>query len=243
MSKLSFLLIPWSGVFAAAFITTVGAVLLANSVLPFFYDGEILAETQRMTPFVTSITAFPFCCFVWAQVRYNILLGLELRNLVERDRLTDVATRDYFFSKLKSRPDSYGVSLMVDIDHFKSVNDTYGHLAGDDVIVAVADVMRDTVRENDIVCRFGGEEFVVFLDRADKAAGAKIAERIRADVAARVTQTGVGPVRVTVSVGGSLKEELENIEQTIQRADEALYQAKSLGRNRTVMDWDKQMAA
>jgi len=236
MYRFSQLLIPWTGVFTAALVTTAGAICLAMGLLPFFYQGEVLGETLRMTPYVTMITVFPFCFFVWAQVRHNILLSAELRALVERDRLTDVATRDYFFTRLNGQPDSYGVSLMVDIDHFKSVNDTYGHLAGDDVIVKIASILKQCVRKNDIICRFGGEEFVVFLHEADRETGQKIAERMRSLTELSETLTGSGVIKVTVSVGGSLKDRLQDIEDTIKRADDALYRAKNGGRNRVIFD-------
>jgi diguanylate cyclase (GGDEF)-like protein len=165
-------------------------------------------------------------------------LSQELTRLVNRDRLTDVATRDFFFKKLEEDEDAFGVSLMVDIDHFKEVNDTYGHLAGDAVILNVASVLKAQMRADDIVCRFGGEEFVVFLRSATAQEGEKIAERIRKSIAAAQTPTEQGAIGVTVSLGGSLKEQLENVEEAIKRADDCLYRAKAEGRNRIVMEWD-----
>jgi diguanylate cyclase (GGDEF)-like protein len=126
---------------------------------------------------------------------------------------------------------------MVDIDHFKQVNDTHGHLAGDDVIHAVAQVLKRQVREDDIVCCFGGEEFVMFLRRASPEEGWKIAERIRAQTESTTTSTSKGEVKVTVSVGGSLKDRIDHIDDLIKRADECLYKAKRLGGNRAVVDW------
>jgi len=166
-------------------------------------------------------------------------LSEELTRLVNRDRLTDVATRDFFFARLTELPDAYGVSLMIDIDHFKQVNDTHGHLAGDDVIHAVAQVMRAQIRDVDIVCRFGGEEFVVFLHNATAEEGWAIAERIRLRTQELTTRTLSGDVKVIVSVGGSMKERIEHVDAAIKRADECLYRAKTTGRNKTVVDWPR----
>lgn len=126
---------------------------------------------------------------------------------------------------------------MVDIDHFKQVNDKVGHFVGDDVIRLAADVLRKQVREEDIVCRFGGEEFVIFLKSASLQEGWDTAERIRRSIEAATTPTDDGDVKITVSVGGSMKSSLEHIDDAIKRADECLYRAKEAGRNRTIVDW------
>ncbi len=165
-------------------------------------------------------------------------LNKELQRLVSRDRLTDVATRDFFFGSLIRRPQGYGVTLMVDIDHFKQVNDTHGHQAGDKVIAHVARLLSKEVGTRDIVCRFGGEEFVVFLENATPEIARDVAERFRERVASSTLDVeGVG-VSVTVSTGGSLRQSATEIDDAIRQADEALYRAKALGRNRTVMAKD-----
>jgi len=124
---------------------------------------------------------------------------------------------------------------MIDIDHFKAVNDTYGHFAGDDVIASVAEVLKVQTRPGDLVCRFGGEEFVIFLKQADLDLGGVIAERLRKAIATSVVESCGVQIKVTVSIGGSLKDAAEEIDAAIKRADAALYEAKALGRNRTVM--------
>jgi len=161
---------------------------------------------------------------------------MELQRLVERDRLTDVATRDYFYSRMEQDPDGFGVSLMVDIDNFKVINDTHGHVAGDEVIRSVAAVLRENVREMDIVCRYGGEEFLLFLQKHEESEAFIVAERIREAVATRSVNYRGTPIRVTVSVGGSLRLRVTEIEESIRQAeaDAALYRAKEAGRNRTV---------
>lgn len=186
---------------------------------------------------MTIALSFGFAHFMARQVHRNYELAEELGRLLERDRLTDVATRDFFYSRMAEAPDAYGLSLMIDIDHFKSVNDTYGHAAGDSVIRHVAQVLRHNCRGNDIVCRFGGEEFVVFLFGVDRENAYDVAERIRQSVEYNAAEHDGLPVKVTVSIGGSLKERTDQIDRAIMEADAALYKAKELGRNRSIMSW------
>lgn len=135
------------------------------------------------------------------------------------------------------RSDRYGAALslvMADLDHFKQLNDTHGHQAGDEVLVAVAETLRESVRDVDRVCRFGGEEFTVLLPDSDAEAARRTAERIRAAVEARAVE--IGPqqtVNVTLSLGfvtypagGSTPDAL------LKGADTAMYRSKEEGRNR-----------
>lgn len=217
--------------------TTLVALSLSLGLNLVLFPTEIVGVTMRGTAIIVPTVTMPICLWVGKQMREKAILSARLQALVNRDRLTDVATRDFFFARLTEFPDAYGVSLMFDIDHFKRVNDTFGHLAGDNVIQAVAQKMREQIREKDIVCRFGGEEFVIFLFNATPEEGWSTAERIRSHIEAAATQTDAGNVNVTVSVGGSMKEQIENVEDAIRRADACLYDAKKLGRNRTVVDW------
>lgn len=227
------------GIWGFAFAVTFLSVLFACGLNVLVFSPEILAMTLRGTLIITPCVTMPTCLFVGAKIYENQLLSDELQAIVERDRLTDVATRDFFFERLSRRERDYGVSLMIDIDHFKRVNDAHGHLVGDEVIKMVAQALQEQVRETDVVCRFGGEEFVVFLHRSSEGEGWQIAERMREAIAAQVTQSDTGDVRVTISVGGSMKEQLEQVEDAIRRADSCLYKAKALGRNRTVVDWSE----
>ena len=232
-----FVVKTWPSVIGFAVLLTAIALLATGLSINANYDPAILEIVYPKAMMATFTICMPLAFFAGLLLRRSALLTDRLTKLLQRDRLTDVATRDYFFSALAAAPDSYGVSLMVDIDHFKSVNDTHGHFAGDDVIATVAGLLKDNIRPADIVCRFGGEEFVVYLHEADEEIGSTVAERVRAAIEAATVQTDVGPVQVTVSVGGSLKDQLEHIELAIKRSDEALYQAKAQGRNRTVLDW------
>lgn len=201
------------------------------------YAAEMRDTVRMKAVFATMAVSFPLVFLIMWEMKKNHILSTELQRLLNRDRLTDVATRDFFFERLAAAPDGYGVSLMVDIDHFKHVNDTHGHLAGDAVIRQVANILAASVRPNDIVCRFGGEEFMIFLEQASPEDGWDISERIRKGIEATGIQAQDGVIRVTVSVGGSLKQEIEDITSAIMRADACLYRAKDLGRNRTIVDW------
>ena len=198
------------------------------------YDVATRAIVRSKATIATIVVSFPLALFFIGQMRKNYMLTAELQRLVDRDRLTDVATRDFFFARMQAAPDAYGVSLMVDIDQFKAVNDRHGHLVGDQVIKDVAGILRQNTRADDIVCRFGGEEFVIFLSSQTQAQGFAIAERMRTDIAAHLIETQTGQVRVTVSIGGSLKDRMENVSRAIHDADKALYAAKNRGRNMTI---------
>jgi diguanylate cyclase (GGDEF)-like protein len=128
---------------------------------------------------------------------------------------------------------------MIDIDHFKLVNDTHGHQVGDRVLRAVADAVTESLRHSDVAIRYGGEELlaIVALDPATPArdAARHIADRIREHIAGiPPTEMGVN-ARVTVSIGAALVEGDETMEAVVQRADTALYRAKDAGRNCTVV--------
>lgn len=209
------------------------AVVLENQLL----DRPFSGGAWKTTVLIASSVAFPMFCYIGYKLMQITQLSAELQRVVNRDRLTDVATRDFFFDRMAGDIDTYGVSLMVDIDHFKKVNDTYGHLSGDVVIKHVSAILRREVRGQDIVCRFGGEEFVIFLYEASGEKGLLVAERIRMSVEAAPALAEGVKISVTVSIGGSLKERLEDVNLSIKQADEALYRAKNAGRNRTVVNW------
>lgn len=122
---------------------------------------------------------------------------------------------------------------MVDIDHFKRINDTLGHAVGDLAIRGLADQLRQNSRETDALARFGGEEFVVLLPRSDREAVSTFAEKLRAAVAAAQFGSEENSFAMTISIGCAvLSSQDDTIEATIDRADGGLYAAKNGGRNR-----------
>jgi len=121
--------------------------------------------------------------------------------------------------------------LMIDLDKFKSINDTYGHITGDAVLKKVADRMSDCMRSSDIVFRYGGEEFSILLRNTDSTGANLLAERVRQGVEKLECRYDDLIIPVTVSIGAATLSESDNAETFVQRADEALYSAKENGRN------------
>ena len=161
-----------------------------------------------------------------------------LTGLANRRALEDFFRSAQIVAMEKGEPLSI---LMVDIDHFKKFNDNYGHQVGDQVLRLVAKVLQDNVREDDLAARYGGEELIAVLPGVDLAACAAVAERIRRRVSdARLTRrvTGEELASVTVSIGVAQFRLAESAEAMVERCDRALYQAKRLGRNRTVKEDD-----
>ena len=121
---------------------------------------------------------------------------------------------------------------MLDIDHFKQVNDSYGHPAGDAVITALAQVLRETLREVDVIGRIGGEEFVALLPETDRDLAMRTAERLRSSLYAHRHPVTTPAINVSVSIGVATRIEDEpSLERMLLRADAALYAAKDAGRN------------
>jgi len=180
--------------------------------------------------------------------RYHDCLRHSVQQTVElavKDPLTDLHNRRYFSSHFESLFETANASkkplsvLMCDIDHFKSVNDTHGHDIGDVVIVDCAKRIKKSIRNIDLACRYGGEEFVILMPDTDMALAQIVAERIRNDVASHpvICNNGALQVPITISVGvSSLDHKNDAPEKLMKRADVALYNAKRDGRNRVVAE-------
>jgi diguanylate cyclase (GGDEF)-like protein len=162
----------------------------------------------------------------------------EMAELAMKDTLTGIYNRRHFMARLDSewkrfrryeRPLSI---LMLDIDHFKSINDRYGHDVGDQVIVAVAQLCATQTRDSDVAARIGGEEFAIILPETNLDDACAAAERLRVAVAENPFATRTGVLTVTASVGAALAEaNVAGLAELMKRADEALYAAKHAGRN------------
>jgi diguanylate cyclase (GGDEF)-like protein len=123
-------------------------------------------------------------------------------------------------------------AIMLDIDHFKTLNDSRGHLAGDEVLRGIAATLKESLRASDIACRWGGEEFLVILSNTDLAAAAKVATTLCDRIAKNRYAFNAGVIVVTVSAGVAAYRKDETRESFVARVDALLYQAKNEGRNR-----------
>jgi diguanylate cyclase (GGDEF)-like protein len=166
----------------------------------------------------------------------------RLTFICRHDHLTGLLSREGFMSDLEQGHNrgASNVVLIVDADHFKQVNDKYGHQVGDEALVKIARALQYVVRRADFVGRIGGEEFAVFLGSVDQVEGARIANLIRRQVQCIPWHE---PSGLTVSIGGAVMERRSKVADVLRQADHCLYEAKRLGRNRVVFDCAASAAA
>ncbi|MDV7341331.1 diguanylate cyclase [Terasakiella sp. A23] len=162
----------------------------------------------------------------------------KLEDMATTDKLTGVPNRNVFdpifdqISKSAKRHHHPVSVAMLDVDHFKKINDTHGHLCGDVVLKDIAKIIQERLRESDTVCRWGGEEFLILLPECDDARAIKIAEDIRKSIENRTIMHGNLDLKVTASLGVTQMMPEEAALPLINRADQALYQSKRTGRNK-----------
>ncbi|TAF08964.1 MAG: diguanylate cyclase [Nostocales cyanobacterium] len=171
----------------------------------------------------------------------QVALVEELERLANTDTLTGIWNRRYLLMTAEQeikRSQRYNFSftvLLIDIDHFKKVNDSYGHNIGDEAIIFMTKIVLNHLRQVDCFGRFGGEEFVVLLSETDLEEGVIVAERIRENINNQHLIFEDKQIAITVSIGvASYNFADQSIDAIIQRADQALYQAKNQGRNRVI---------
>ena len=172
----------------------------------------------------------------------NARFHAEIERLAVTDGLTGLFNHRHFQERLSHEFDRLGrfeepISLLlIDIDFFKKINDTYGHPVGDSVLRKVADIIRKTIRTVDIPARYGGEEFAVVLVGTDAGGAMKMAERLRKSVADAKFSSGRNSFSITISIGiSTYTKDIKGKEAFIERADKALYDAKGSGRNRSIL--------
>ncbi|OGQ95179.1 MAG: hypothetical protein A2284_18535 [Deltaproteobacteria bacterium RIFOXYA12_FULL_61_11] len=156
----------------------------------------------------------------------------------QRDALTGLLSKSYFLEQLPSIIDYYRrrdrqlVMVVIDLDHFKKVNDTYGHQAGDLVLAETAGVILSGIREIDLAIRYGGEELLLLLADITKEVAVSVAERLRKEVSEHRFAHKDQVIPVTISLGMAVLHDTDTLETLFQRADQALYSSKRYGRNR-----------
>lgn len=208
-------------------------------------DFEILVKTATgNTPFwlLTSANIIDYNHDITIYLAFQDITSRKNREAIlktqaTRDPLTSLYNRRYFEDEVKqiaqtSKP-PFSI-LMLDVDKFKNVNDTYGHKVGDQVLIEMASVCEKALREHDIIARYGGEEFVIYLHNTDEEKSKAVAERVRETIAAnKITIEGGQNISVTVSIGVATSRMSLKIDDLVKMADFALYKAKNNGRNRT----------
>lgn len=169
-----------------------------------------------------------------------------LEKLAVTDELTGLFNRRHFFESTHSQM-ALGLRhhfkiacMLMDIDHFKRINDTYGHMAGDEVLKKIGSLLKACKREGEVLARFGGEEFVMCLFNTDSECAVMAAERFRRLVSEHDFSSVAQGLKITLSVGVAVwpQEQVKSIDELVKAADKALYQSKSLGRDRvTLFEW------
>jgi diguanylate cyclase (GGDEF)-like protein len=198
----------------------------------------LLAGASAGTLVLASPWLSPYAVMLVALVALLVLL-LDRSNNGTNDAKTGLLQLPAFkhwasrFLATAERQGSPVSLLMIDLDHFRRLNETYGHPVGDQVIVAVARLLQDTLRASDLAGRFGGEEYVVLLPGNDRDAAVATAERLRRGIENLRLGEGPRPVLVTASIGVATRGAGEDLDALITMADNALYRAKHAGRNRT----------
>ncbi len=230
-------------------VTTAQAVKLERPekavALPIQENGEILGYFFARVPAGADADALLAKANAFAQqisfAFRRVRLFQEVESLSEIDGLTGVYRRGGFDERLKQEvvrartfKTTFGLMLL-DIDHFKRLNDRYGHPFGDQVLKRVGEILNASVYDTDFVARYGGEEFAVILPRAEAAGAQRKAEAIRRAVEAEKFTLGFETVAVTISIGlAQFPRDAASTDDLVARADAALYQAKEQGRNRVV---------
>lgn len=170
----------------------------------------------------------------------NSMLREELEKMVITDQLTKLFSRNYLNDKIyrSMAEDAYGAYLLIDIDDFKNINDSYGHQVGDEVLIQVANILQDSIRDTDIAARWGGEELAVYLPKIQQDIAVTIAERL-----VKKVRELTNP-RVTISCGVSFwkkEHSSDSFTKLFKRADKALYVAKETGKNKVVVQEEIQI--
>ena len=217
------------------------------------YGVFLVRRTRDQEPFVASDLEFAQAVITAAvavvqraqMVESTMADNARLEQLAQTDPLTQLLNRRALTERISAemeralRYDATLALLMIDLDHFKRVNDTYGHLVGDDVLRDVATLLSDRIRGSDMVARYGGEEFLVLLPETDDAGAEAFADRLWAAVEAHPFNAGSleSALHITASIGVAVfpAARIESVEDLLARADAALYRAKADGRNRVCL--------
>ena len=222
-------------------------ILAVNSKIPpllvQYSGGKAATYFYYFNTMVAFVMLFLFSILFSLEIRYMQKQleqeNSELEEMARFDPLTHMLNRRSMHEELHRAMHAADTGketfclIMTDIDDFKKINDTYGHDCGDEVLIAIANIISSNVRENDAVCRWGGEEMLILI-RTDEEMAVRVAERIRREIAARRGWYKDMKFAVTVTLGLASYKEGTNIRALIERADQNLYKGKNSGKNQVV---------
>jgi len=197
--------------------------------------AEFQARSLAHSMAITFLIGAPFGVFVMFVMSLQRSLQEKLAQIAATDFLTGLPNRRSFLNDVGQDRLGQGVVFLIDADHFKAVNDRFGHEVGDKCLRAIGDHLRASLRKGDIVGRIGGEEFAVYLRDPTPEEAQIVAERICSRVSLDRSDTGGAAISVTVSVGAAVHLPGADLEAALRHADDALYRAKSNGRAR--IEW------
>ena len=230
------------GVARGVLYLTFGSILV--SVLLTFLISNLFGESAGTQGYALAIIIPAIIASSVSYVNISMYFELErsrqdIHTLAITDDLTQIFNRRHFFELAqreleRSRRNGHPLAIVLfDIDDFKEVNDSHGHLAGDIVLRETCQACRVIVRSYDVFARFGGEEFIFLLPDTDEPRAIVVADRLRQVIAERVVFFDTGNVQMTISIGIAIfNPKKDTLDDIISRADSALYQAKELGKNR-----------
>ncbi len=205
-----------------------GALSLTSSWPSAFSDGS----QRLLTSFAATATA----------AMHNAILYSEIQDLATTDPLTGRFNRRTFFELGQREIERAGrfrrplSAIMLDVDWFKAINDTYGHMAGDQVLIGIVDRCCQVIRHVDVLGRYGGDEFAILLPEADSRLAGEIANRIRQSVAGTPLRTDIGQIAASISIGiAESTPEIADLGLLLKQADEALYRSKQAGKDRVTI--------
>ena len=234
-----------------SFVTVLIFYILESSKLVNLMSGFKTTTGDRLFDLLGAILAVSIAIWYSDFLKSRSLIDLEetkaqLKYYATVDPLTNTFNRRHFMElserkiKRTHTANGYASFLLFDIDHFKQINDAHGHMVGDQILQGIAQVCMKNLRTDDILGRFGGEEFVILLPETKLEDARNIAERLRSLVAETPLETEIGPINTTISIGVALLERSNpaNIDQLLSRADKAMYLAKRAGRNRVII-WEE----
>lgn len=238
------LAVDWKIVARRSVSYLVMVLALAELIVGLYYasqGAERVYSGMIQTAVVTLIVGTPFVVHMMAQNERLTLLMRQLKKISSTDDMTGLLNRKQFLKEVTGRlatnelGRSAGAFLFLDADHFKTLNDTYGHALGDRIIAFLGDRIRASVRSEDLAGRLGGEEFGVFLSNVDSERAKIIADRLRLKVQAAGLELGIAGLRLSVSVGIAVHRPGITLQQLMSEADQCLYAAKDAGRNRVIV--------